>query len=137
MQTAGEYPGSHKYGAWGHDPKPMAGQESWYWMVMLTSGNRYGHYVRMYTSLSSLIVGVSTPGKQPDSRVLVCTDWIRVSVAIKILSHDINAYVCKCTYIALFSTFLVSQRVTMAFHSPIHRVSNCIAVDILMSLFES
>lgn len=62
VQTAGEYPASHKYGAWGRDPRPMAGQESWYWMVMLTSSNKYGHYVRMYTSLSSLIVGVSTPG---------------------------------------------------------------------------
>ncbi|XP_074487767.1 olfactomedin-4 [Sebastes fasciatus] len=62
VYTAGEYPGSHKYGAWGRDPKPEAGKESWYWLVMLTSGNKFAHYVRLYSSLSSLIVGVSTPG---------------------------------------------------------------------------
>ncbi|XP_034389944.1 olfactomedin-4-like [Cyclopterus lumpus] len=59
--TAGE-PGSHKYGAWGRDPKPEPGKESWYWLVMLTSSNRFAHYVRLYSSLSSLIVGVSKPG---------------------------------------------------------------------------
>ncbi|KAK5867993.1 hypothetical protein PBY51_012441 [Eleginops maclovinus] len=62
VHTAGEYPGSYKYGAWGRDPKPEAGKESWHWMVILTSGNRFAHYVRLYSSLSSLIVGVSTPG---------------------------------------------------------------------------
>ncbi|XP_039990147.1 olfactomedin-4-like isoform X2 [Xiphias gladius] len=62
VYTAGEYPGSYKYGAWGRDPKPEAGKESWYWLVMMTSSNRYSHYVRLYSSLSSLIVGVSIPG---------------------------------------------------------------------------
>lgn len=62
VYTAGEYPGSYKYGAWGRDPKPEAGKESWYWLVMLTSGNKFANYVRRYSSLSSLIVGVSTPG---------------------------------------------------------------------------
>lgn len=62
VYTAGEYPGSYKYGAWGRDPKPEAGKENWYWLVMLTSSNRFSNYVRLYSSLSSLIVGVSTPG---------------------------------------------------------------------------
>ncbi|KAK5599907.1 hypothetical protein CRENBAI_013757 [Crenichthys baileyi] len=62
VQTAGEYPGSYKYGAWGRDPKPEPGKESWHWRVMLTSSNRYAHYVRLYSSLSSLIVGISVPG---------------------------------------------------------------------------
>ncbi|XP_069018408.1 olfactomedin-4-like [Embiotoca jacksoni] len=62
IYTAGEYPGSYKYGAWGRDPIPEAGKESWYWMVILTSGNKYAHYVRLYSSLSSLIVGISAPG---------------------------------------------------------------------------
>ncbi|XP_032443040.1 olfactomedin-4 [Xiphophorus hellerii] len=62
VHTAGEYPGSYKYGAWGRDPKPEPGKESWHWRVMLTSSNRYAHYVRLYSSLSSLIVGVSVPG---------------------------------------------------------------------------
>lgn len=60
--TAGEYPGSYKYGAWGRDPKPVPGKEHWYWMVPMTSSNRYAHYVRRYSSLSALVVGVSVPG---------------------------------------------------------------------------
>ncbi|XP_028287057.1 olfactomedin-4-like [Parambassis ranga] len=62
VYTGGEYPGSYKYGAWGRDPKPEKGKESWYWLVMLTSSNIYAHYVRLYSTLSSLIVGVSVPG---------------------------------------------------------------------------
>ncbi|CAL8262594.1 unnamed protein product [Merluccius merluccius] len=62
VHTAGEYPGSYKYGAWGRDPKPAVGKEKWYWLVILTSSNVYSHYVRRYTTLSSLILGVSTPG---------------------------------------------------------------------------
>ncbi|XP_056271941.1 olfactomedin-4-like [Pseudoliparis swirei] len=62
VYTAGE-PGSHKYGAWGRDPRPEAGKESWYWLVMLTSSNRNANSVRLYSSLSSLIVGVSSPGR--------------------------------------------------------------------------
>ncbi|KAF0040511.1 hypothetical protein F2P81_006409 [Scophthalmus maximus] len=62
VYTAGEFPGSYKYGAWGRDPKPETGKESWYWLVMMTSSNRYSNYVRLYSSLSSLIVGVSIPG---------------------------------------------------------------------------
>ncbi|XP_070763902.1 olfactomedin-4-like [Enoplosus armatus] len=62
VYTAGEYPGSYQYGAWGRDPKPGAGKESWYWLVMMTSSDKYANYVRLYSSLSSLIVGVSDPG---------------------------------------------------------------------------
>ncbi|XP_053176031.1 olfactomedin-4-like isoform X2 [Scomber japonicus] len=62
VYTPGEYPGSYMYGAWGRDPKPAVGKENWYWLVMMTSSNRYSNYVRLYSSLSSLIVGVSTPG---------------------------------------------------------------------------
>jgi len=62
VNTGGEYPGSYKYGAWGRDPKPAVGKENWYWRVMLTSSSAYAHYVRRYSTLSSLIVGVSTPG---------------------------------------------------------------------------
>lgn len=60
--TAGEYPGSYKYGAWGRDPKPAEGKENWYWMVPLTSGNKFSNYVRLYSSLSFLFVGKSIPG---------------------------------------------------------------------------
>ncbi|KAJ0029536.1 hypothetical protein NQD34_004533 [Periophthalmus magnuspinnatus] len=60
--TPGEYPGSFKYGAWGRDPKPVAGKENWHWYVPLVSSNRFAHYVRLYSTLSSLVVGVSVPG---------------------------------------------------------------------------
>ncbi|XP_019934302.1 olfactomedin-4-like [Paralichthys olivaceus] len=62
VYTAGEYPGSYKYGAWGRDPQPEVGKENWYWLVMMTASNRYSNYVRLYSSLSSIIVGVSVPG---------------------------------------------------------------------------
>uniref|UniRef100_A0A671WGS9 Olfactomedin-4-like n=1 Tax=Sparus aurata TaxID=8175 RepID=A0A671WGS9_SPAAU len=62
VSTAGEYPGSYKYGAWGRDPKPEAGKESWHWLVLLTSGNKHSNYVRLYSSLSAFVGGVSTPG---------------------------------------------------------------------------
>ncbi|XP_023253214.1 olfactomedin-4-like [Seriola lalandi dorsalis] len=62
VHTAGEYPGSYMYGAWGRDPKPEASKENWYWLVLMTSSNKYSNFVRLYSSLSSLIVGVSVPG---------------------------------------------------------------------------
>ncbi|XP_042344110.1 olfactomedin-4-like [Plectropomus leopardus] len=62
LTTQGEYPGSYQYGAWGRDPKPETGKGKWHWLVMLTSGDKFSNYVRFYSSLSSLIVGVSTPG---------------------------------------------------------------------------
>ncbi|XP_068168775.1 olfactomedin-4-like isoform X2 [Antennarius striatus] len=62
VYTAGEYPGSYIYGAWGQDPKPEVGKEDWYWVVMLTSGNKFSNYVRRYSSLSSLVIGKSVPG---------------------------------------------------------------------------
>ncbi|KAM4553254.1 olfactomedin-4-like [Fundulus diaphanus] len=61
INTQGEFSGSFAYGAWGCDPKPEAGKERWYWMVPLTS-NQYANYVRFYSSLSALIIGVSNPG---------------------------------------------------------------------------
>ncbi|KAM8751851.1 olfactomedin-4-like [Acanthopagrus schlegelii] len=62
MYIEGEYPGSYGYGAWGRDSKPEAGKESWHWLVMMTSSDRYSNYIRLYSSLSALIVGQSTPG---------------------------------------------------------------------------
>uniref|UniRef100_A0A4W5MWS2 Si:ch211-194m7.5 n=1 Tax=Hucho hucho TaxID=62062 RepID=A0A4W5MWS2_9TELE len=53
---------SYAYGSWGRDPKPAAGKESWFWIVPLTKSNVYSNFVRLYSSLSSLVVGVSVPG---------------------------------------------------------------------------
>ena len=64
VYTQGDYPGSYKYGAWGRDPKPEPGKEDWFWRVMMTSNNRHSNYIRLYSSQSSLIVGVSVPGKE-------------------------------------------------------------------------
>uniref|UniRef100_A0A672JH69 Olfactomedin-4-like n=1 Tax=Salarias fasciatus TaxID=181472 RepID=A0A672JH69_SALFA len=60
--TQGEYPGSYSYGAWGRDPEPEPGKESWYWLVVMTSTNKYSNYIRLYSSLSALFVGKSVPG---------------------------------------------------------------------------
>ncbi|XP_036400115.1 olfactomedin-4-like [Megalops cyprinoides] len=57
--TLTEYGTSYTYGAWGRDPKPPAGMEDWYWLVVLTSSSVYSNYVRQYSSHSALIVGVS------------------------------------------------------------------------------
>ncbi|XP_029552024.1 olfactomedin-4 [Salmo trutta] len=57
-----EYGASYAYGSWGRDPKPAAGKESWFWIVPLTSSNVFSNFVRLYSSLSSLVVGVSVPG---------------------------------------------------------------------------
>ncbi|XP_068580105.1 olfactomedin-4-like [Cebidichthys violaceus] len=64
VSTAGEYPGSYKYGAWGRDSKPEAGKEKWYWVVMMTVSNRFSNYVRFYATESSLIVGTSAGNVQ-------------------------------------------------------------------------
>lgn len=61
VNTQGEFAGSYSYGAWGRDPKPEARKGSWYWVVPLTS-SQFSNYVRFYSSLSALIIGVSNPG---------------------------------------------------------------------------
>nr|XP_046251460.1 olfactomedin-4-like [Scatophagus argus] len=67
MYTAEEYPGPYKYGAWGRDSKPEEGKVKWYWLVMMTYRDRYSNYVRIYSSLSALIVGKSDPEISPSN----------------------------------------------------------------------
>ncbi|KAG9352622.1 hypothetical protein JZ751_021036 [Albula glossodonta] len=55
--AATEYGTSYPFGAWGHDPKPAAGKENWYWLVVLTSSNVYSNFIRWYSSHSTLVVG--------------------------------------------------------------------------------
>uniref|UniRef100_A0A8C2FBT4 Olfactomedin-4-like n=1 Tax=Cyprinus carpio TaxID=7962 RepID=A0A8C2FBT4_CYPCA len=48
----------YPYGAWGRDAKPAPGDENKYWLVVLTSSNVYGYYVRQYSTLSTLLLGL-------------------------------------------------------------------------------
>uniref|UniRef100_A0A8C1Z3X0 Si:ch211-194m7.5 n=1 Tax=Cyprinus carpio TaxID=7962 RepID=A0A8C1Z3X0_CYPCA len=52
------YSTSYPYGAWGRDVKPAPGDENKYWLVVLTSSNVYAHYVRQYSTLSTLLLGL-------------------------------------------------------------------------------
>ncbi len=52
------YSTSYPYGAWGRDAKPAPGDEDKYWLVVLTSSNVFGHYVRQYSTLSTAILGI-------------------------------------------------------------------------------
>ncbi|XP_016113789.1 olfactomedin-4-like [Sinocyclocheilus grahami] len=52
------YSTSYPYGAWGRDAKPAPGDENKYWLVVLTSSNVYGYYVRQYSTLSTLLLGI-------------------------------------------------------------------------------
>ncbi|MBN3315162.1 OLFM4 protein, partial [Atractosteus spatula] len=54
-----QYGTSYTYGAWGKDPKPAPGKEDWYWLVVLTSSNAYGNYIRTYSSHLTLIAAQS------------------------------------------------------------------------------
>ncbi|KAB5571641.1 hypothetical protein PHYPO_G00227400 [Pangasianodon hypophthalmus] len=53
-----QYGTSYYYGTWGKDPKPAPGKEDMYWLVALTSSDVYANYVRHYSSLSTILVGV-------------------------------------------------------------------------------
>ncbi|XP_062855763.1 olfactomedin-4-like [Trichomycterus rosablanca] len=59
IYTLTQHGTSYAYGAWGKDPKPAPGKENEYWLVALTSSNVFANYVRRYSSLSTLLVGVS------------------------------------------------------------------------------
>ncbi|XP_077424682.1 olfactomedin-like isoform X2 [Vanacampus margaritifer] len=60
--STGESPANHKYGGWGRDPEPEMGKENWYWRLILNGNNIYANQISFYSSLSSLTVGVKTPG---------------------------------------------------------------------------
>ncbi|XP_043083297.1 olfactomedin-4 [Puntigrus tetrazona] len=52
------YSTSYSYGAWGRDVKPARGDENKYWLVVLSNSNVYGHFVRQYGTLSTLLLGI-------------------------------------------------------------------------------
>ncbi|KAL6480781.1 hypothetical protein MHYP_G00118140 [Metynnis hypsauchen] len=56
--TLTQYGTSYPYGAWGKDPNPPPGKESMHWLVALTSSSVYANYIRQYSSLSTIVVGV-------------------------------------------------------------------------------
>ncbi|KAL1247358.1 hypothetical protein QQF64_022734 [Cirrhinus molitorella] len=53
-----EYGTSYTYGAWGRDANPAPGNENKYWLVVLTSSNAYGNFIRQYSSLSAIMLGL-------------------------------------------------------------------------------
>ncbi|ROL49981.1 Olfactomedin-4 [Anabarilius grahami] len=58
MYSLTVYGTSYPYGAWGRDAKPAPGDEKKYWLVVLSRSNVYGHFIRQYNTLSTLLVGV-------------------------------------------------------------------------------
>ncbi|XP_052453609.1 olfactomedin-4-like [Carassius gibelio] len=53
-----EYSTSYPYGAWGRDANPAPGDENKYWLVVLSTSDVYGYYVRQYNTLSTLLLGI-------------------------------------------------------------------------------
>ncbi|XP_051739439.1 olfactomedin-4-like [Ctenopharyngodon idella] len=54
------YGTSYSYGAWGRDANPAPGDENKYWLVVLSSSNAYGHFVRQYNSMGTFILGIES-----------------------------------------------------------------------------
>ncbi|XP_077066581.1 olfactomedin-4 [Siphateles boraxobius] len=52
------YSTSYTYGAWGRDANPAPGGENKYWLVVLSSSNVYGNFIRQYSTLSTLLLGI-------------------------------------------------------------------------------
>ncbi|XP_076878370.1 olfactomedin-4-like [Brachyhypopomus gauderio] len=57
--TLTQYGTSYSFGAWGKDPKPVPGKESTHWLVALTTSNVFANFVREYSTLSTIVVGVA------------------------------------------------------------------------------
>ncbi|XP_051740718.1 olfactomedin-4-like [Ctenopharyngodon idella] len=51
------YGTSYSFGAWGRDANPAPGDEN-YWLVVLSSSNVHGNFIRQYGTLSTLILGI-------------------------------------------------------------------------------
>ncbi|XP_067292830.1 olfactomedin-4-like [Pseudorasbora parva] len=52
------YGTSYTFGAWGRDANPAPGDENKYWLVVLSSSNVYGNFIRQYNTLSTFILGI-------------------------------------------------------------------------------
>ncbi|XP_016324650.1 olfactomedin-4-like [Sinocyclocheilus anshuiensis] len=52
------YGTSYSFGAWGRDAHPAPGDENKYWLVVLSSSNAFGNFIRQYSSLSTIILGI-------------------------------------------------------------------------------
>ncbi|XP_056596106.1 olfactomedin-4-like [Triplophysa dalaica] len=52
------YGTSYSFGAWGRDANPAPGDENKYWLVVLSSSNVYGNFVRRYNSMSTILLGI-------------------------------------------------------------------------------
>ncbi|XP_065147685.1 olfactomedin-4-like [Paramisgurnus dabryanus] len=52
------YGTSYSFGAWGKDANPAPGDENKYWLVVLSASNVFGHFVRQYNSMSTILLGI-------------------------------------------------------------------------------
>ncbi|XDV53136.1 hypothetical protein PO909_021718 [Leuciscus waleckii] len=52
------YGTSYTFGAWGRDAKPAPGDENKYWLVVLSSSNVHGNFIRQYSSMSTITLGI-------------------------------------------------------------------------------
>ncbi|XP_048013476.1 olfactomedin-4-like [Megalobrama amblycephala] len=52
------YGTSYNFGAWGRDANPAPGDENKYWLVVLSSSNVHGNFIRQYSSMSTIILGI-------------------------------------------------------------------------------
>ncbi|XP_067292295.1 olfactomedin-4 [Pseudorasbora parva] len=57
------YGTSYTFGAWGRDANPAPGDENKYWLVVLSSSNVYGNFIRQYNTLSTIILGIGPTDK--------------------------------------------------------------------------
>ncbi|XP_069757186.1 olfactomedin-4 [Narcine bancroftii] len=46
---------SYRYGSWGMDPLPAPGKEDQYWLTILSSSNRYGNKIRVFSSYGKFL----------------------------------------------------------------------------------
>ncbi|TRY93629.1 hypothetical protein DNTS_029700 [Danionella cerebrum] len=52
------YGTSYVFGAWGRDTNPAPGDENKHWLVVLSASNVFGNFIRQYSSLSTITLGI-------------------------------------------------------------------------------
>ncbi|RXN21919.1 olfactomedin-4-like protein [Labeo rohita] len=89
------YGTSYPYGAWGRDAKPAPGDENKYWLVVLSSSSVYGHFVRQYGTLSTLLLGIG----QKDTYISSSNPTTNTIQGPNVVMYDNSLYYnCYNTY---------------------------------------